>query len=386
MKKYIVIALAAVVAFAACTKVNPDEKKTEKISFSVANYAPATKAYASILNEVGDNGFMSKAFLHASGVEEVQDFFGENGENITFKTNEWTPSRDYYWPKSPNSYLNFVSWYNTNEILTGSDADGYFSATEDRLDWHRCVISPATTPNANIMWADKAMYYGKNYTSAENNTAAGLTGAFGQDVSEGVPVLFHHALAKLTIKAKAKKVEAGTDGKKTSWDITLKNVKLLNYHKMGDLLLVASRPTTQTAQIVGYRGNSVVSKVWVPTGGEDYNGEVSIAYTGSALTTTATDVLAESSVLPQSLNPSTDVYVQLSFDADIVSKYNGTEYSHEVLPVTINLKTTDIPAWEMNTKYIYTIIIDPETEIIKFDPAAIAWETVTAPDITVTTL
>ena len=370
MKKYIVILLAAVVAFAACTKVNPEEKKAEKISFSVANYATLTKAYVSILNEVGTAGFMSKAYLHAAGVTDVQKFFGENGENITYKNSEWTPSRDYYWPKSPDSYLNFVSWFN-KDILLPDAANSEFISTETSFEWLHCVVSPDQNPNANIMWADKAWYYTKNTTSAVNNTTAGLTGAFGQDVTLGVPTLFHHALAKLTIKAKAAKTEKGETGKVTSWDITIKNAKITNYHKMGDLQIFASRaPSGQGPRIGSYQGNYQSSHVWAPVGGETYLGDIALDDT-DVLTTTAVDVLAESSILPQELTAGNN---QLTFDIDIVAKYNGVQYSHEVMPVAVDLKTTEIPAWYMNTKYIYTVTIDPETEVIKFDPAAIDWE------------
>jgi hypothetical protein len=371
MKKYIVILLAAVVAFAACTKVNPEEKKAEKISFSVANYVPATKAYASILDEVGTDGFMCKAYLHAAGVTEVQEYFGEDGENITFKSGEWTPSRDYYWPKSPNSYINFVSWYNKNILLPDATASEFISE-ETSLQWRHCVVSPDQNPNANIMWADKAWFYGKNYTSSENNTMNSLTGAFGKDgVTEGVPTLFHHALAKLTIKAKAAKTEKGETGKVTSWEITIKNAKITNYQKMGDLELFAARtPSTQTPQIGQYVGNPISNGVWVPSGGAAYVGDIELDDT-DVLTTTAVDVLAESSILPQGLTAGTN---QLTFDVDLVIKYNGTEYSHEVIPYAVDLKTTAISKWLMNTKYIYTITVDPETETIKFDPAAIDWE------------
>ncbi len=66
MKKYFIIAVAAVAAMAACSKVetNLDNAPGNKITFQAANYATATKAgEVSVLNDF--TAFKSLAYLHA---------------------------------------------------------------------------------------------------------------------------------------------------------------------------------------------------------------------------------------------------------------------------------------------------------------------------------
>ena len=63
MKKYFIIATAAIVAMAACSKVETDNVPAKKIAFEVANYPSQTTKAAedpgSVLAET--NNFSSKA-------------------------------------------------------------------------------------------------------------------------------------------------------------------------------------------------------------------------------------------------------------------------------------------------------------------------------------
>ena len=342
MKKYfVVLAVAALAASAACTKVEtitPDQK----ISFNVANYAAQTKANVSILSET--TTFKSKAYLHAVGVTTTQNFFGANGETITYNgTDAWLPSHDYYWPKSKQSYINFVSWYG-----------GTPAVEETSIVWDETIAT-----DSNIMWADEAWHYNQNAETYKFD-----------NVKEGVPTLFHHALAKLAIKAKAEKVQGGTaEENKTTWDITLEDIKITNTFNAGKLTLNNTEPSGTTAATQAYTTTG-----WDTTG--KTAAEISMANT-SVLTTELVNVLAEQSVLPQTLTND----AKLSFTLHIITKYNGTQYSEEKIPVEVALNTlkgaaegaTAITAWEMNTKYTYNIIVDPETTVVKFDPAVVEW-------------
>ena len=94
MKKYFIIAVAALVASAACTKVETfDNTPGKKISFQVGNYAAQTKASVSFKDE--SESFKTRAFLHAEGVDlnadysvngtSYQEFFGASGETIAIR-------------------------------------------------------------------------------------------------------------------------------------------------------------------------------------------------------------------------------------------------------------------------------------------------------------
>lgn len=367
MKKYFIILAAAALALSACSKVEvTDSTPDQKITFQTANYVPGTKAdsYVSLLGDT--KFFKSKAFLHAEGMTTVQNFFGDAGETITANDDEnpsaWVPSHDYFWPKSKNSYINFVSWFDKNGAPTTS--------TETSLAWTDRTIAV----DDNIMWADEAWRYNQNTTSLANNTAAGLNGAFGQDaVTEGVPTLFHHALAKLAIKAKADPVEkTDANNKKTTWTVTLEGIKITNTFKKGTLSLTNS--DLNSTGIKAYSGTGTDNvPAWATSGTAE---DITMSNT-SALTAELAVVLAEQSVLPQTLADA----AELSFTLHIITKYDGTQYSEEKIPVKVPLNSLKgsaqgaaaITAWQMNHKYTYNIIVNPETTTVKFDPAVIDW-------------
>ena len=71
MKKLMYIALVALAALTACSKVEMDSyAPARKVTFQAAVYVPQTKANASVWDEFTTNGvtsFSAKAFLHAEG-------------------------------------------------------------------------------------------------------------------------------------------------------------------------------------------------------------------------------------------------------------------------------------------------------------------------------
>ena len=354
MKKFIYIAALALIAGAACTKVEtvtPDAK----ITFQAANYVPQTKAEVSIMSEF--TSFTCKAFLHAKGYEsETQDMFGASGETISASTSAnavtttssevayWAPSHDYYWPKDAESYVNFVAWYDKKGTAPST-------ATETSLSWTDYTVLTSD----NLLYADEAWRYKQNPTASYKKDGT---------VSEGVPMLFHHALAQLCIKAKVTK---NTDGKTPAhtWDVTLSDITLAGVFNKGTLTLTNSDPNSTTSQPKAWTGS------WATSGSTT---NVSMDDVTTPLTTTATDVLSMQNVLPQTVT--NDVVLNLKYN--ISYKYNGTEYAHEKIPAAIQLNniTDAIASWDMNKKITYTITINPETTTIKLDPAMVDREAV----------
>lgn len=371
-KTSVFLGIASLAALAACSKVEPFIPDTP-ITFTVASYMPQTRADGdettpakSLFLEESNGQFFSKAFLHANGVTETQDFFGAY-ETIRYNgSTEWAPSHDYYWPKHENSYINFVSWF--DKAANAATIAG--TVTETTIKWANRTIAA----DDNIMFADAAWHYNKNPKSGDktdnpaagtNNQNPGPAGTFGNDgVTEGVPTLFHHALAKLSFKVAAAKVQGGTDNK-TSWEITLSDMKLAGVYNTGTLeLTTTAQASTGTSQ--WKTGTSVPA--WTVSGDA---ADINMTVPSGALTTAAQDVLAEQSVLPQTV---TDAMV-LTFNYQVITKYDGTQYSKEIIPVSVKLNefTGAIASWPMNTKITYTITIDPETTVVKFDPAVENW-------------
>ena len=218
MKKYIIIAAAAIAAMA-CSKVNiTDNTPDAKITFAPAAYAPQTKAEALQTSADAIEEFKSYAVFHPNGGAGVAFFTPTDGvETISLTegtTNVWAPSHDYYWPKAATSYINFISWYDKNGTPN--------THTETSLSW---VIDGSTRSLAtddNILFADEAWRYTRNDTSTDEPNYISVS-----NVEGGVPTLFHHALGKVKFTVRAAKLNNGVASPKTtSWEITLTTFSL----------------------------------------------------------------------------------------------------------------------------------------------------------------
>ena len=391
MKKYFIIAVAAVAAMAACSKVeaNLDNANApgQKITFQAANYATATKAGpVSVFNDF--KKFQSRAFLHAEGVDlnadysvktdTYQEFFGASGETIspynssntiianpTKETTDvayWAPSHEYYWPKSTHSFVNFVGWYGTNGTnAVNPEIDYEYNGTTSKWtatmtwEWSATTVGAA---GANLLYADMAWRYN------DNPSATYKLNGLASDY-KGVPMLFHHALAQINVKAYAKEatgyptISAGsgnvTDDTAT-WTIKLTNVKITPINKAGTLVLTNADPGTNKTQV--WSGD------W---SGSDTAGDLTASdFTVQNVTkATAEDVYAATCVMPQTIGAS----VVLSFDMDITTAYAGSVSNKEIIPISIKLNDMGTTAWAKNTKYTYYLQINPSQKTVRFDPA-----------------
>ena len=372
MKKYIIIALAAVVAFTACTKTNPEEKKAEQISFQVANYVPATKANVSILPEVLDAGFNTKAYLRAAGsLDTYQPYFGTNGENVKWNADksEWAPvGGPYYWPKAEASVINFFSWFDKNgtpEVVN--------SATATSMTWADRAV--ATTDN--IMYADPAWHFKKNNNPATyGSTLGNAAGA----ATEGVPTLFHHALSQIALKAYLAKPEDDTD---TQWEVKISKAYFTKYYTTGTLALTATEPALTVINTAeAWDANSAawtIAEGAAKDGSYGKEAEVEITAVTKAA---ANEVLAAGSVLPQvfqeTAEGATEPTVvngeaQLAFNIYIKTTYKNGVSNEETFPVVVPLTDFDLNAWAMNTKCTYFIKIALGENQILFDPAVVEY-------------
>ncbi|MCR5276481.1 MAG: fimbrillin family protein [Bacteroidales bacterium] len=401
MKKFFFFAAAALVALAACSKVDTVETPARKIGFNVGTYKAGTKADPSTKHALqGEtNSFSSKAFLHAdagSGMT-VQNMFGTTGETVSFTAgtpNVWEPSNEYFWPKAASSYINFVSWYSKNTKSQFSAAN----VTEISMDWGTNA-SPVTIDSTdNILFADLA------YNLKENKKDFITTSG----VAEGVPTLFHHALAKLQFNMKLKTSTVST---KTIWDVAIQEATLTIANN-GYLALAipvadtANKTKTTipwkvgndaaTSDIVGWARPSTGStnETLVETSSTAANTTKTLAklsfetFAPKSLSDTATTAqvfLAERTVMPQTLG--SNVQFSLKFKISLFHGNNGAKvgdaYSEEIVEIPVTNLTTLVPSitdWKMNTKYIYNVTIDPVGKKVLFDPAVVDWAEVASTD------
>lgn len=384
MKKFFIIAVAALVASAACTKVQ-NESPATKITFNAANYVPATKAVAA---QTEFESFTCKGYLHAEGINlnashqayeagSFQNFFGNDSstpaytEAISYNagTNAvWAPSHDYYWPKSTYSYINFVGWYGKTSAGAATHPtityawDSSANAYKATLSW---AFTQGTLGNSdsNYLYADMAWRFKENENPADYTSVSTVT--------EGVPMLFHHALAKINIKAyvisaSTPAITAGsgtvTDGLAT-WTITLEDVQLTNVYTEGTLSMTNTDP-----------GTAATAQAWTKTG-TGWSGTGSLGALAPATCTvdkvvkdaTANDLIAMTCVLPQELNKTGNVS-HLTGKVRIVTTYSNAANT-ELIPFDYTLEQLGTTTWEQNHKYTYFLKINPAQSKVYFDPA-----------------
>lgn len=342
MKKYIIISLAALCAMCACTKVEPNEVN-EAISFSAAPYSAATKAAGtgSDAFEVTGNtsfgvfayynvekGFAATTNAYINGVEVLHNP-GKTGETA----DDWAPAQDYYWPKT--GYLTFVGWAPFAQTATYDKTNG--------IQWANWTI--ITAPNATA-----ALGTGNQtdlmYTVVDTDTQD-LQSATGAKYGHtGVPMLFHHALAKLNFTVEYDMTGLNDDQKK----------------------MFKVQVTDITLKTLGNKA-SFSNKVWgTPAASADQK----LAGTSDELSSTSAtqdDYVEDYFIIPQ-----TPVQLEVNY------KINGVACDK----VTLDLKTTNITDWVENYVYTYNLKISPITDVkITFDPSVAAWADPITEDIDV---
>ena len=368
MKKYIVIALAALVAFAACTKVNPEEKKAEKISFQVATYM--TKAQGNNFLAECPNFFTNAWYNPVSGAAQ---YYMQNVEILPDDNEaptQWAPAEAYYWPKSGS--INFFSYASKNalaaaELNFGTDATPAGSVF--KITGHKVVADD------NIMIADAVYNASKNVNTVTDDLTSGEDSGF-----EGVPTMFRHLLAQVKFNIGLATTTPTTGS--TNYIAKVTSAKVVKVVNKGTITLTAGT-TTSTAldtkpwspasdgTVVGWTASTTTTDV----------DELTLANT-KALNLEAGETEGNSelfldfrSVLPQTLTDN----IVLTIKYDLQTLHGTTVYLDEKdLEVSAKLNTTTIKNWCMNKRYTYNITIDPVTDIITFDPAVAEWTSASA--------
>ena len=350
MKKRLYIAVVTLlVALWGCTKVDVAPAPAKRVAFAVGSYVPQTKAAAS-LNSEGITAFSSKAYLYAEGVSGAQDFFPAAGETVSYNASvpEWAPSHDYYWPKGAESYVNFVSWYDKNGTPT--------AASETSLVWTIDGSTRSLAEDDNIMFADEAWRYNDNAT--EYIATSG--------VSEGVPTLFHHALARVAFAAKATPLSEGS----TKWSVKITDVRLEGVKQAGTLSLSNADPGSKGTR-AWWTGSVGSAPAWSLTGSPADLARPGVEFSLSE-DGVAVPLIPTRSVLPQSTEN-----MVLKFNYEIRADYDttGGNYVVEKLSASIPLSefSGGLDAWEMNQSITYTITVNPKTNLILFDPSSVDW-------------
>lgn len=344
------------VALVGCTKTELVPTPEKEITFAVGSYMPATKTTSLNGSEDAITTFSSKGFLHAEGVATTQDFFGADGETITYNSSvpEWAPSHAYYWPKGSSSHINFVSWYDKNAPQNFGT-----SVTENSISWAIDGTNRTLQADDNIMIADEAWGYNANAT--EYVAYSG--------VASGVPTLFHHLLARVRVVVKASKLsDTGV-----SWEVTAGEFTMSNLYTTGTISLSNTEPDT-TPDTSAWETTG-----WSLTGNRTHtlNG-----VTEAVNVTTAGVELFSHSVIPQT----TANLARIAFTYTVKTIYGPNDYIIETVNtgnISLGSFSNVINAWEMNKKITYIVTINPECNEILIDPQASDWSEPTVPAISI---
>ena len=363
MKKYIIIALAALTASVACSKVETADIQKE-IKFEVAN-SVQTKAFT---GSVYSNG----AFGTYAWFNDTNEYMVN--EQVNLKGGAWTTiDHTFYWPKTGS--ISFISY---SPFEGTSDTPG----TTPVVTKNKITYTGITAGTTDLMYADKATC-SNNVNEVEDGTNS----------YTGVPTIFRHALAKLSFKVMANFTEwtdnTTTPASVTRWEITLNSFKIGGFNTTGNLELNLNSDGKSWDKPVTTVGTENYN-VWTNLSGATADQELVAA--PIILTTTPVDLAAATGfVIPQVLAAGVQT---VDIDAHIKTTLANGKIIEEdfIKPVDISGIST-LKAWQMNENIVYTIKFkptasaldpseahddDPEDVIIKFDPAVADWTSVDA--------
>ena len=339
MKKYFIIAAAALVALAACTKNEIDTPKQNQIKFNTVT-GKATKAPLSgTIYKTTDPTFGIFCYALADGktwaANSADGQTYMNNVEISYNSTDkiWEPASVYYWPLSGS--LTFVGYspYGCAGTVAYAPATKALTVTD-------FTVKAAAADQEDLMWATTNPDLDDNQSTYTSESATSTL--------LGVNEVFHHALSQ--VKFNVKKAEGLDD-----YTITVNSITFNAYSK-GTLTVTEDAPVW-SAQGTAIDYDTTGADVEAPDFGEAF------AAFGVA-----------NMPVPQTLAADTQKFtIEYSLKKGSVDLGSKTE--------TVDLLGTTVTAWAVNTIYNYNIVIDLKK--IYFNPTIVEWETGASQEITV---
>lgn len=369
MKKFLFLATVVGAAFTSCVNDNEavltPEENPQPITFEVAKYKASSRAEGDTKANTGYTAFPTNQFFgtfayEAGGINGEHTEFMDNVK-VGYVNNAWIAlGKTYMWPDN-GAHVDFISYYPYSELNSGVAP---VVGDINNGDKNKLSFNNYTVNQVDLMYSDKAHLQTHNYTT------------YGHS---GVPTLFRHALAKLNFHVSAKYLVGNETDVQTKWQILVKSIKLNSLCGQGSLHLQTTSPseagTTQWTIMNIKEGDA---KVWTPEGGYNVTQEWTVA-AGQPLDTKPA-VFADAAdyyVLPQTF---ANNYQSITINYQIINLTEGAEDQGEAQEREKTLYFYDyskmVSAWEMGKNITYNIIIDPQGDIINFDPAVSDWEAV----------
>lgn len=350
MRKNIIIALAACVALAACTKneLKPVEVD-QQITFQAVVNKQSTKALLTGNSYPTDETFGTVAYKVKGSTTELYIPVSEV-KYYTGSPAYWSTNASYYWPKD-GSTLTFYSYspFNYSEAATPTAIPVTAAATGLTFTDYSVKDHQET----DLMVAEKKA--GQTANTATTNPWA-----------SGVPTVFHHMLAQI-VAIKFQTVEDASVSSVVPKDYA-------NGHSATEAYVAGDKQFVVTdVYFEKFYEQGTLSAgdswSWASTGSvtDSYtwysNPSDPAKFIGGQCTPRNTYYL----VLPQTHSDDAKLHVKY----EIHTYTSGSAYATEKMDVSVPLKNLNAK-WEMNKKYTYTLNIDLDR--IYWDPKVTEWE------------
>ena len=361
MKKILALSFAAALLTVACSKVQVNPAASHEIAFQTASYLTKVGIEGTVFPTTETFG----AYAWAAGT--VGEYF-MNNEEVSYNatTGQWKPSSTYYWPK--NTTVDFLCYYPYG--MSG------ITIAPNQIDYAGIDVAAGQT---DIMYADKAVAYTDNVDEVDD----------GVNGYNGVPTVFHHALAKVrVIVALAYNHKQEADGTVTDWEVNVNSLSLSGFYGVGGCTLTLA--ASPTKGIVGWE--KPAGNVWTPSG---TTVEKAGTFSGAITPGNEYESIGEFFVLPQALAAGQQ---KISVGMTVKTTRNGAAFLNETFSKTADLYVAAMPSWQMNQIITYKIVVAPTSSdgngggtgggnvdpndpdlsdaIIVFDPAVNGWENV----------
>lgn len=338
MKKYFVIAAAALVALAACSKNEADNaayEQSRQISFStVAGKATRTPLSGTVYKTT-DPTFgvfcyaLTSGKTWAANSADGQAYMDKIEISYNGTDKIWEPASVYYWPLSGSLTFTGFSPYTEASKVTYAPATKALTVTN-------YVAAATTAAQTDLMWANTQKDLTDNQSTYTSESATSTL--------KGVNMVFHHALSQVIFKVKK---AAGLD----DYTVTVNSITF-NAMSTGTLTVTDDSPVWGAATVkddYSSEGTDVVAP----------NNSAAFAQVGNA-----------NMMVPQTLTAANPL---VENDQKFVITYSleksGVDLGQKA--VTVALRTTDVTAWEQNKIYNYNIVIDLNK--IYFNPTMVDW-------------
>ena len=399
MKKYLIIAAAALTALTACSKVETLDtpENSRKISFEVAKYMVNTKALGtgtSIWGEWTSPTFYTSAYYYPTTGTANQVYMNKvqispyQSDGTTAATTEantavWKSAVDYFWPKT--GYINFFSFASKRDISSSVTFTDVADSETKTVSFGTAGEPIVVASDDNILLADAC--YNATEANAASTFTDNVTGP--EEVTPGgVPTIFRHLLCQVNFVAKLSSSKAHAN---TSYEVDITSAGITDGAAVDPTSGLYSNGYLE-ATSAAKAGSNLEIQNWNTSGVQKWSNATTPAYEpvmtmtattspltlathaeASAHTSDATHTLmATRTFRPQAI--ASDVKFTITYV--VRAKHGDETYSEETITANIALKdfTPNSGVWRCNDSVTYTINIDPVTSTITFDPAVAAWD------------